>query len=242
MNTKDGSSFEAVRPELTAYLCRLVLRSAVAEELAQTTFLRALEAADSLPSEPRGLRAWLFRVATNLAFDELRRHAGWKERLVFDLRELAESRPGFAAMSAAAIGTPETKAIAREHLAACFACALKNLPERKAAALLLKEVNGFTVDEAADILAASAAQVKNWLQEGRAAMNARYQDSCALVNKGGVCHQCVELDGFMRAGQGNPLQGAGDAIEGRLRVLKEMAARPWQPWHRHLFELLDDLK
>ena len=233
---------EPVRRELTAYLCRLVLRPQIAEELAQTTFLRALEAGDTLPLESERARAWVFRVATNLAFDELRRHANWRESLGFDLRETAEANPEFVARSQDLIGTPETKAIAREHVVACFACTMKNLPERGAAALLLREVNGFSVDEIAEILDATAAQAKNWLQEARAKMVSIYEETCALVHKGGVCHQCVELDGFMGAGQGAPLPVGATGFNSRMLLMRAGAKESWGPWHTRLFELLDDIR
>lgn len=233
--------FEAVRPELTAYLCRLVLRTEVAQELAQTAFVRCAEAAEKVPADAVGTRAWLFRVATNLAIDESRRHRARRETLGVDLRAAAEGDPAFVARSQAMIGTPETKAIAREHLVACFACTLKNLPEHRAAALLLCEVHGFTLAQTAALLEADENRVKNWLQEARAAMRAKYAATCALVAKQGVCHQCIELDGFFRAEQGNPLPGDGDHLDRRLALMRAAAARPWGAWHRLLFNLLDEI-
>jgi len=233
---------EPVRRELTSYLCRLVLRPQVAEELTQTTFLRALECSDTIPDEAEGARAWVFRVATNLAFDELRRHSSWRESLVSDLREAAEANPDFVARSHAMVGTPETKAIAREHLVACFACAMKRLPERRAAALLLREVNGFSHDETAAILGATAGQVKNWLQEARAEMTSAYEQSCALIRKGGVCHQCIELDGFMKADQGTPLPNGATGIESRITLVRAQATQKWGRWHAMLFELVDEIQ
>lgn len=242
MNQHLGVALEGSRRELTSYLCRLVLRAPVAEELAQTTFLRALENSERLPQEPQRLRAWLFRVATNLAFDELRKHSTWRETLVADLRETAESNPDFVARSAAMIGTPETKAIAREHLVACFACTLKNLPQHKAAALLLKEVCGFSVQETAQILDLSPAQAKNALQEARADMTRRYDSTCALVGKGGVCHQCIELNGYMRTGVADPFPVVPVLIDARVEIARERSAAAWEPWHQMLFDVLDDLK
>ena len=233
---------EPVRRELTAYLCRLVLRPSVADELAQATFLRALECIESIPAEPERARAWVFRVATNLAFDELKRHSTKREMLVFDLRAAAESDPEFMARSRELIGTPETKAIAREHVAACFACVLRNLSPQRAASVLLREVSGFSNEEAAAILDATPAQVKNWLQEGRAAMVAKYEDTCALVRKEGVCHQCVELEGFMQAGKGSPAQGASMNLDTRLAIVRDQLAQPWNTWHRMLFGLLDEIE
>jgi len=233
---------ESVMRELNGYLCRLVVRPALAEELASSTLLKALEHAAEVPPEPEAARAWLFRVATNLALDELRRHRNWREQTLPDLRELAESRPEFRARSVEMIGTPETKAIAREHLVACFSCTLRNLSGRQAAALLLREVYGFSLDETAGILDCTAAQAKNWLQESRRDMKEKYEQTCALIRKEGVCHQCVELDGFMQAGQGAPLDGKADSIRQRIELVRTHAAQTWGPWHRMLFQLLDDLQ
>lgn len=230
--------YERHRKELTAYLCRLVVRPQVAEDLAQTAWLRCREA-ENLPASEAGIRAWLFKVATHLAFDELRRHGNWRETVLFDLRDATEASPDMMARSQAMAGTPETRAIAREHLVACLACTLRNLPERQAAAVLLKETHGYTVEETAELLDASPAQAKNWLQEGRAALRERYGATCALIAKTGVCHQCVELDGFFGAGQGSPL--AEPALDARLAVAAELRDRPWGPWHRLVFGLLDEL-
>lgn len=71
-------------------------------------------------------------------------------------------------------------------------------------------------------------------------MTDRYGTTCALVAKAGVCHQCVELDGFFSAGRGNPL--AGDSgLDARLRVASELREQPWGPWHRVMFRLIDEL-
>lgn len=233
---------EPVRAELGGYLCRLVLRPEVAEELVQATYLKALEAPDSVPESPEALRAWLFRVATNLALDTLKRHSNRRENLVFDLRAAAEADPAFVASSMELASTPETRAIAREHLAACFACVLRNLPEHKAATLLLTEVHGFSVAETAAMLGARPAQVKNWIQQSRAHMTQRYDATCALIEKGGVCHQCVELAGFMRGDAANPLAATAGDVDARLSILRSVRDRPWPRWHRLMFELLDDLE
>jgi RNA polymerase sigma-70 factor (ECF subfamily) len=235
-----ADQFDGIRRELAAYLCRLVVRPQIADELVQTTFLRCLEASDRLPDSIEGVRAWLFKVATNLAFDELRRHSTWRETMLLDLRVMTEANAALVEQSIALVGSPETKAIAREHLVACLACTLRNLPEYRAAALLLTEVHGFTVGETAELLDATPAQAKNWLQEARATMIKHYGTTCALLAKTGVCHQCVELDGFFASGQGNPL-ASNSSIDARLGIARESKERSWGPWHRMVFQLIDDM-
>lgn len=241
MERRFNEVFTALRPELTAYLSRLVVRPHIAEELAQTAFTRLIESGPDGPDGREAERAWLFRVATNLAFDELRRHSTWRENVLLDLRELAESNPGIVAQSKALVGTPETKMVAREHLVACFSCTLRNLPEPKAAAFLLKEVHDFSLVEIADLLRATEAQAKNWLQEARAFMRAQYDQTCALMTKKGVCYQCVELADFFLSGEGNPLAGTRDHLDGRIDFVRQLRSRPTGKWHSMLLKLLDDL-
>ena len=59
----------AHRDEVLGYLRRLL--GSRAEDAWQETFLRALRAYDRL-EHGRHLRAWVFRIATNVAMDELR--------------------------------------------------------------------------------------------------------------------------------------------------------------------------
>lgn len=236
-----AAEFERLRPELTTYVTRLVARPAVAEELVQTAFLRALEALDRTPARTEELRPWFFRIATNLAIDERRRHGSWREDLVLDTPGAVHERPALMAWMEAQQGSPELAAVAREHLAVCFACTLGQLPREHAAALLLKEVYGFTVEEAAELLEARFAQVKNWLQAARAKLEARYADQCALVRKEGVCHQCVQLDRFFGAHRGSPLAGTDAGLRARLHVLEELRETPAGPWARMLGSILDEI-
>ncbi|MCG3187198.1 MAG: hypothetical protein IOMNBAOH_01795 [Rhodocyclaceae bacterium] len=240
MDAQLADQYLVLRKELAAYLCRLVVRPQLAEELAQTTFLRAIEASELLTGSGEAIRAWLFKVATNLAFDELRRHSTWRETMMLDLREATEADSALLEQSKALVGSPEARAIAREHLVACLACTLRNLPEPQAASFLLKEVHGFTVAETADLVDATHAQVKNWLQQARGDMRRRYGRTCALLAKTGVCHQCVELDGFFASAQGNPLAG-GSGLEARIRIAKDLKEQSWGPWHHKVLALIEDL-
>lgn len=230
--------FEAVRAELTGYLTRLTLRVSVAEELAQETAVRGLQSLARLPDPEGELRAWLFRVATNLAVDHRRRHGTVRETVLLDARRRAETSPEFGATTRPLLGSPVMASIAREHLAACLACALGRFPPEHAAALLLTEMVGFTVAEVADILGARPAQVKGWLTATRAATEERYGRTCALVAKQGVCHQCVELDGHFRADRGDPLAGTARTVDDRLAVLR---TQPPGRWTSLLSGLLDEI-
>lgn len=235
-----AATFQSSRRSLTGYLTRLVAREDVAEELVQQAAVRALEA-PSLPEDPVEMRMWLFRVATNLALDHLRKHSTWREGVLGETRGRAEADPGFVAESRLLAGSPEMKAIAKDHLAVCFACTLRNLRHEESAALLLKEVYDFTVDEVARVMGASFGQVKAWIQAARARLKAEYDTSCALVAQEGVCFQCVELDRFFAADRGDPLAGTERGVEARLAIVRERREAPLGPWHRQMMRLVDEL-
>lgn len=66
MSVDWGAVYRTTYQELVRYLHRRVWDVDRAQDLAQETFVRAIE------HEPDNPRAWLFRVATNLARDESR--------------------------------------------------------------------------------------------------------------------------------------------------------------------------
>jgi RNA polymerase sigma-70 factor, ECF subfamily len=198
-----AQAYEQCRRELTSYVTRMVLRPAVAEELVQQAALRLVEG-DHTPTDPEGTRAWLLRVATNLAIDYLRRHSTWRENILLETRERAVTDEAFVAESRLLRGSPEMSAIAREHLAVCLSCTLRNLPPEHGAALLLVEVYDFTVPEAAEILGVSVGQAKGWIQSARAKLREKYSATCALITKQGVCYQCVELSRSFNGREENP--------------------------------------
>lgn len=68
--------FAAYHLELARHLDRLLGDSDAADDLLQDTFLRALKGLDAA-NPPANPRAWLYRIASNLAIDHLRRRRRW---------------------------------------------------------------------------------------------------------------------------------------------------------------------
>ena len=237
---KRAEIYERHRRELVNYATRLVVRDGVAEEIVQEAAVRLLQDR-RLPNDESQVRPWLFRVVSNLAIDHLRRHSTWREMVLIDARERAVASRDFVVESERMRGSPEHAAIAREHLAVCFACTLRNLPPQQAAALLLKEVYDFSTVETADALEATAIQVKNWIQRARRTLDERYGHACALVTKQGVCYQCVELDGFFNGETRDPLEGTPRNLDARLAILRETRTVALGPWHTRMLRLVDDV-
>jgi RNA polymerase sigma-70 factor (ECF subfamily) len=234
------AAYQESRQDLLSYLTRLVVRADVAEELVQEAALRLLQAPHA-PTDGAGTRAWLFRTATNLGIDHLRRHSTKRENVLTDARARAEADQAFVAESRLLVGSPEMRTIAREHLVVCFSCTLRNVPPEQAAALLLVEVHGFTVPETAEILGATFGQAKHWIQAARATLHDKYATTCALITKQGVCYQCVELSEFFTGRREDPLDGTAKDIDARLALLRERRAAELGPWHRLMMGIIDDL-
>ncbi len=80
--------YRATFPDLVRFLHRKVWDADRARDLAQEAFVRALE------HEPRQPRAWLFRVAANLALDEARTVLRRKKHLALLKTEVgSQGRP-----------------------------------------------------------------------------------------------------------------------------------------------------
>lgn len=88
-------AFSAHGPELHRFATRYLGDRLAAQDVVQEVFLRAWRAADSFAPELASLRVWLFAIARNIVFDELRR--GSKSPVVVHISEEAfgDSGPCF---------------------------------------------------------------------------------------------------------------------------------------------------
>ena len=99
---------------------------------------------------------------------------------------------------------PEFSFEIREHIAFCFSCIARTLPPEEQTALMLKEVLGFTNEEAAAIAGISEPVFRHRLSAARAKMTADYEGLCALINKEGLCYQCSGLQAMAPDGHHGP--------------------------------------
>lgn len=150
--------FRAHEQAIFSYLCRMLGDEQVAYDLSQETFVRAWRRYGRLQGYERP-RAWLFRVATNLALNHQRDHASpVRTALSLDGNlDPAGSDPSW--------GFAERDAI-REALLA--------LSPRQRAALALREVYGFSGEEVAAALGISHAAAKMLLSRAREQFRVQY--------------------------------------------------------------------
>jgi RNA polymerase sigma-70 factor (TIGR02960 family) len=182
----DGAFRELTDPyrrELQLHCYRILGSMQDAEDLVQETLFaawRGLEAFEGRAS----VRAWLYRIATNLCLNALRaRSRRPREVQAMDdlptptrrtrpiwlepypdvlLEDMPERSPG-----------PAARYEARESIELAFIVALQGLPPRQRAALVLRDVLGFRTAEVAETLETSEASVKGALQRARATLKER---------------------------------------------------------------------
>ena len=174
---------EAHRRELTGYCYRMLGSGSEAEDAVQETMVRAWRSADALQARA-ALRAWLYRIATNVCHDML---AGPQRRA--RPMDLASSSTADTLLGApmpestwvlpvadgrvvATEGDPADVAASRETIRLAFVAALQHLPPRQRAVLILRDVLHWRASEVADLLDTTVASVNSALQRARATLDA----------------------------------------------------------------------
>jgi RNA polymerase sigma-70 factor (ECF subfamily) len=196
---------EPWRRPLYAYIYRMVTRREDAEDLLQETLLRAVDQVSGFRGESR-FKSWLFGIATNLALDHLRKRKRWRVETQLEGEARARANPERMAQVAAMMAGPDFSFEIREHIAFCFSCLARSLEPEKQAAILLKEVLGFSSLEGASILGCSEPRFRHHLSAARSTMIEAYEGMCELINKTGACWQCRGLRELApAANQGPPL-------------------------------------
>jgi RNA polymerase sigma-70 factor, ECF subfamily len=162
--------FQAHRRFLWGLCYRMTGSAADADDLVQETFVRALERP---PADLRdGWRAWLSRVATNLAIDALRRR---KRReyvgpwLPAPIDTGDQASPPAHEIASADIST-EHRYDLIESVSVAFLLALEHLTPRQRAVLILRDVFDYTVQETAKALDLTQSNVKVTHLRAREAM------------------------------------------------------------------------
>lgn len=164
-----ADTYEPIRGDLYRY-CRHLTRSPWdAEDLAQDTMSRAFATLGRMGAPPPNPRAWLFRVASNLWLDQVRR-----------LRPTLESQ--------------EPSSHAPIELREAAGTLLSQLAPQERAAVVLKDAFDFSLDDVATILGTTEGAVKAALHRGRGKLTEPEVEPTRVAARGAVDAFCAAFN------------------------------------------------
>jgi RNA polymerase sigma factor (sigma-70 family) len=156
------AAIERCRKRLWAHCYRMTGRRTEADDLSQEAIARAIEHAEDL-HDAAAVDGWLFRIATSVCLDHHRR-----EHRVRAFTELVDPI-AFDQFPAPPAG-PEDAALLRDDVRLAVVAALQHLAPKQRAVLLLHDVCGLPLAEAAVTVGTSPNAAKATLRRARAAL------------------------------------------------------------------------
>jgi RNA polymerase sigma-70 factor (TIGR02960 family) len=232
------------RLEIHVHCYRILGSFHDAEDLLQETLLSAWQSLDRF--DGRSLRAWLYRIATNRCLNFLRDASRrLRDAKVVDPGSLAAGlvhsdvpwwlEPYPDALIGDATSSPEARFEARESIALSFVAGLQRLPTQQRAALVLRDVLGFSAAEVAEMLGSTPASVNSALQRARAAFDpSRERDHVMLPRSR---NEVETVEHFVDALEGGDIERVVALLTDDARI-----TMPPQPFElrgsRHIAEYL----
>jgi len=180
---------ETYRGELHAHCYRMLGSVQDAEDALQETMLRAWRGLSKFEGRS-SLRSWLYTIATNTSLNAIERrpkrvlpvdygpetdpHDGPGKPLVEQV--WIEPYPDETLAIEDGVAGPEARYEQREAVELAFIAALQTLPANQRAALILREVLGYSAKEVAESLDTTTASINSALQRARKTIDDRLPD------------------------------------------------------------------
>jgi RNA polymerase sigma-70 factor (ECF subfamily) len=177
MIADDPAEFAALaerhRRELHVHCYRMLASFDEAEDAVQETFLRAWKARATFVGGTL-FRAWLYRIATNVCLDLIRRRSRRVTALgtFVEVPWLQPYPDRLLDEVAPSEDEPDAVVVERETISLAFLAAMQVLPPRQRAALIARDVLGWPAIETAAVLETSVPAANSALQRARATMQA----------------------------------------------------------------------
>ena len=170
------------RSQVQRHILAMVRDQAEAEELTQETYARALARIGQL-RDPQAALAWLYRIATTVSLDRLRKR-----------------RPPTVALDEVALSGDDSKeaadgerqpslldALEQSEMSECVQGYLAQLPDDYRIAILLHDAHGLSNPEIAELLGCSLATAKIRVHRARARLRETLDAACTFeIDERGV--------------------------------------------------------
>jgi RNA polymerase sigma-70 factor (ECF subfamily) len=141
-----------------------------AEDLAQNVFVQAWKSADRYQATAK-FSTWLFTIARNLCFNEIRRRIRHPAESLDQTRDDSEEQPLHQVVDKRIAAAPDD--MLRSELEAKVDEALTALPENQRTALLLCRQEELSYEEIAEVLGCSLSATKSLIHRARETIKAR---------------------------------------------------------------------
>ena len=183
-----GSLLESHQKELRAHCYRILGSVQEAEEMVQEAFWRAWDRRETYEGRST-IRAWLYRIATNLCIDILRQRprrglpitrqsaSTLEEPIPASINEPIWLEPFPYDLPGSEDENPEAKYSLKESVKLAFLTSLHLLPPRQRAVLILYDVLGWKTAEVAEVLDQTIPSVKSALHRARTTLTLHYPET-----------------------------------------------------------------
>ncbi len=171
--------YETFHPKIVRYLTHMIGRADV-EDLTQEVFVKISQALKTFRGECK-LSTWIYRIATNAAFDKLRSPSFRRTRQKSVSREsMPEDKIEIVDENAwTGEKTPSVEtSLIRKEMNGCIRGIVEALPENYRTVVVLSELEGFKNDEIAEILGVSIDTAKIRLHRARVRLKKKLEAHC----------------------------------------------------------------
>ena len=187
-----SESLATHREAIVRYIRGIVRNDAEAEDLTQETLLRAYNKLSTL-EDPTRLVPWLYRIATNAAYDRFRQ-ASYRHRPL-SLEEDSGAAGETAKLEIMSDDSPRLdKLMEQREMSSCVQEYIKDLSDSYRAVILLHDVQGLTNPEIAEMLGVSLATVKIRLHRARNKLRVALGEGCSFSQDERGVQVCQPVD------------------------------------------------
>ena len=167
-----GEIMDRYRSPITNYLYRFLNDYEEAVDLAQETFVRVYFAIDRYHTQ-FAFSTYIYRIATNLAISEIRRR---KRRRLMSLTGLFQSEDD----TQVEFQPPDTRKLqdielVEDERSQVIARAIAALPEKYRVPVILRDIEGCSYDEIAEIMQLGLGTTKSRINRGRGLLKEKLQ-------------------------------------------------------------------
>ena len=164
------------KDRIEGFIRRMVRDEALAQDLTQETFIRAQRGLKNFREESSP-RTWLFRIANNLCLDHLRKEKG--RGLMVDFFEYLDNRDdGVEESGMNEESDQQVHLLEQREMSQCVQEFVERLPKGYRSVMVLYYLEGFSIEEIAEILGTSPVSIRVRLHRAREELRTLLEEGC----------------------------------------------------------------